>query len=248
MVKMKPYQRITLGVGAILYGLANIVGCGGKEGIIPTQEPVPQEGPVAKSDILSPYRLRLFDITGSKVGITSELGVFYLNNFGIENVTLFEDGNPIINLDDLSDSPFGFKTKIEKTEPSEHTYWFEVVYSDGKKERSEALTIEYSGKLEDRIPETSIWDFSKSPVQQKATLAFLAWDTGDGAGLERAVLYEDGIPFKQYGIDDFRDGEIFGIIVDIEKTQAGEHDYVFEVTDAADNTARSDTIKISFNP
>lgn len=240
---MRLYHRIIAG-GLVIAGLAAaLLGWDEKKEWdvnSPTSAIVRQEELVSGNGINPPRAVNIESTYGSKVGRTARLYVGALDNTGIEKAILYEDGEPVRQLDnfvalDLVD--------IVKTQPERHTYQFEVEDEDGNRVRSVPITLAFSANMEDRVPHSvAVRSEYDSKVGRTARLYIRALDFGDNAGIAEATLYEDGKPFKK--LRDF----VAVDLIDIVKTQPGEHTYRFEVVDRGGHSAKSPPIKVSFSP
>ena len=238
---MKIYQKIILG-GLVLAGLAKLAGYdrSNQSELVKGNGVNPPHGVRIKSrnGVNPPHGVRIESRYGSRVGRTAELFVGALDNTGIESARLFEDNQLIREFDDFA----GFRlVDVKKDEAGRHDYFFEVSDEDGNVVRTSSIAVNYSGILDDRIPHVEIESRYGSRVGRTAQLYVGALDSGDNAGIERAVLYENGKPFIQF--DDF----VGFRLVNVKKDEAGRHSYRFEVTDKGGNTIKSSLIRVSFN-
>ena len=226
---MKKYQKIILG-GLVLAGLAGLVGCDRNH----------RSKLVAGNGINPPYAVTIESRYGSRVGRTSQLYVGALDNEGIESARFFEDCKLIKQFSHFA----GFElVDVTKDKSGTHNYFFEVSDEDGNVVRTNQINVNYSGTLDDRIPHAvTIESRYGSRVGRTAQLYVSALDSGDNAGIKKAVLYEDGKPLMRFGC--FAGFEL----VNVTKTERGIHAYIFKVTDNGGNTVKSSQIRVSFNP
>ena len=191
-----------------------------------------------------PHYVTIKSNYGSRVGRTAQLYLSAIDNGNIESARLFENDLLIKEFDDFGRGGFKF-FEVTKNETGKHRYFFEVSDEDGNVVRTSPISINFSGTLEDRIPHhVTIKSNYGSRVGRTAQLYLGVLDYGDNAGIERAILYEDGKPIKQF--DDFwRGGFKF---FDVTKSKTGRHTYKFEVEDRGGHVVSSSRIRISFNP
>ena len=186
-----------------------------------------------------------------KTGISAEIRSNAFDegsNLGIVEMELYEDGELIDSKKTGGGTSPHAVFYLKKTTPGKHIHHVVAIDKDGEKGRSKDLKLEFTGKELDLPPEF-LGGLGIYLIDSKK-LMLNADDSGDNAGIEDLILYEDG---KVLDSEFFKTDSYFGDKgrwrgeLDLRKLgRKGKHTYFARATDKGGNMTQSKTIRVNY--